>query len=101
MSQKMENRGLSSPFFTAQTTCYGHSRTLALKNPDIVEVRKDLFEHPGLWHMEERLCGCCFCLFLRTTHLDAIVRSVVISQVALDDARDSADDTISGRIVLA
>ena len=64
-----------------------------------MEVRKDLLEDSSL---QERLCaGCRFCLFLRAAHLDAIVGTVVIGQVTLDDARDSADNTISGRIVLA
>jgi hypothetical protein len=52
--------------------------------------------------MKERLSAMrCFGLFLRATHHDTIVGSVVIGQVALDDARDSANDAISGRIVLA
>ena len=89
----------TNSFFTAQKTCYEHGSALALKNPDIVEVRKDLFEDSS--HMKERLCaGSCVYLFLRAAHRDTIVGSVVIGQVALENVRDGADNTISGRIVL-
>jgi hypothetical protein len=78
------------------------SSALTLKNSDILEVRKDLFKDSGLWQMQERLCfRCCFGLFLRAAHLDAIVGTVVIGQVAMDDARDSAGGALGGRIVPA
>ena len=55
--------------------------------------------------IEKNLHGrCCFLLHLshqRAAHVDATVGPMVIRYATLFDARDSADDALRGKIVLA
>ena len=67
----------------------------------IVEVRNDLIRE-SFPVLEKRLFRFLLYLrHLRAAHLDPTVGPVMLCQVTLDDVRDSADDALRGKIVLA